>query len=100
MTDATRYRGYMHVDEVTADLERAHEERCLASIHMHDGSMTEYAAVVGFPAGEGHRRVWIQPHRVLSGSRLTPKGRRAQLTINQIDYVTIHRDKVLPTEES
>ncbi len=67
---------------------------------MHDGSMTEYAAVVGFPKGDGHRKVWVQPHRVLSGSRLAPRGRRAQLTINQIDYVTIHLDKVLPAAES
>ena len=91
-----RYRGVMSIEGVTAELEKAMNVGYLATIHMHDGSMTEYAAVVEFPKSDGHARVWVQPYRVLSGSRLVTKGRRSQLTINQISYLTTHTDKPVP----
>lgn len=89
----------MTAESVTTELSNARESGCLVTIHMHDGSMTEYAAVIDFPKGDGHARVRIQPYRVLSGSRLVTKGRRAHITINQISYVTLHRDKVVPAQD-
>ncbi len=88
----------MSIEGVTADLSKAHESASLITIHMHDGSMTEYAGVVDFPKSDGHARVRIQPYRLLSGARLVTKGRRAHLTINQIDYITVYPDKMVPSQ--
>jgi hypothetical protein len=90
----------MSTEGVTAELSNARNAGHLVTIRMHDGSMTEYAQVLEFPKVDGHARVWVQPYRVLSGSRLVTKGRRSQITINQINYVTIHRDKVVPTSDT
>jgi hypothetical protein len=90
----------MSIEGVTAELSKAMDDRLLVTIRMHDGSMTEYAQVLEFPNGEGHARVWVQPYRILSGSRLAKRGRRSQLTINKIDYITVHRDKLVPSDDS
>ena len=93
-----RYRVTMSIESVTAELSKAKDDGHLVSIHMHDGSMTEYAEILDFPKGNGHARVWVQPYRVLSGARLVTRGRRSQLTINKISYLTIHRDKRVPLD--
>lgn len=91
-----RYCVGMSTENTMSELAQIRETGHLATIRMHDGSMTEYAEVVDFPKGDGHARVRIQPYRVLSGSRIVARGRRMQLTINQIDYITVHRDKTVP----
>jgi hypothetical protein len=41
-----------------------------------------------------------QPYRILSPTRLAKRGRRTQPTNNKIDYITGHRAKEVPSDDS
>jgi len=91
----------MSIASVLTELTEAHSTGNLVSIHMHDGALIEYAEIVDFPKpGTGPKKVRVQPYRVLSGSRLSKRGTRRNLTINQIAYVTVLRERSAPRTES
>ncbi|KAA3636276.1 MAG: hypothetical protein DWP92_09745 [Armatimonadetes bacterium] len=84
----------MTTASVKAELVDAQSTGSLVSIHMHDGAFIEYAVIVDFPSpGARPEKVRVQPYRILSGSRFSKRGARKNLTINQIAYVTIKRDR-------
>lgn len=90
----------MSIASVMTELTEAQNTGCLVSIHMHDGVLIEYAAVVDFPSpGTRPEKVRVQPYRVLSGSRFSKRGTRRNLTINQIAYVTVLRERSAPQTE-
>ncbi len=91
----------MSIAAVISELTEAHNAGSLVSIHMHDGVLIEYAEVVDFPKpGTGPEKVRVQPYRVLSGSRLSKRGTRRHLTINQIAYVTVLEERPVPQTEN
>ncbi len=90
----------MSIASVMTELTEAQDTGSLVSIHMHDGVLFEYASVVDFPRpGTRPEKVRVQPYRVLSGSRLSKRGTRRNLTINQIAYVTVLPERSAPKTE-